>query len=52
MKQERYTMDCCIGCRDYQRCQVCDFENGVACRRYRLEWALERLSRWLRRRMG
>lgn len=52
MKQERCTMDCCIWCRNYQRCRVCDFENDVVCKRYRVEWVLYRIEMWIRRRMG
>lgn len=52
MKKERCTMDCCIGCRNYQRCRVCDFENDVVCKKYRVEWVLYRIEMWIRRRMG
>lgn len=52
MKKERGTMACCIGCRNFQRCQVCNFENDVVCARYRVEWALYRIEMWIRRRMG
>ena len=28
---ERMLMDCCVGCRNYQKCRVCRFEDDVAC---------------------
>lgn len=48
MKRERDMLDCCIGCRNYQRCMVCKFENDVICWRYRVEAVFH----WLERLMG
>lgn len=42
---ERKMMDCCIGCRNYQRCMVCRFESDVVCIKWKLSWAVYRLKR-------
>lgn len=47
---ERMLMDCCVGCRNYQRCMVCKFENDVVCEMYKLQWLLHRIGRFFRRR--
>ena len=42
---ERKEMGCCVGCRNYQRCRVCKFENDVTCVRWKLEWMLCRIGK-------
>lgn len=42
---ERKMMACCIGCRNYQRCAVCEFESDVTCVRWKLEWLLYRIGK-------
>ena len=46
---ERMLMDCCVGCRNYQKCMVCRFENDVACAKWKLEWFFYRIGKIFRR---
>ena len=45
----RTSTNCCIGCRSYQKCRVCRFENDVTCIRWKLEWLLRSAWKRLRR---
>ena len=42
---ERKLMDCCVGCRQYQRCMVCKFEDDVVCGAWKVSWFFYRLRR-------
>ena len=46
---ERMLMDCCVGCRNYQKCRVCRFEDDVACTIWKLEWFFYRIRKIFRR---
>ena len=46
---ERMLMDCCVGCRNYQKCKVCRFEDDVACAKWKLEWFFYRIRKIFRR---
>lgn len=46
---ERMLMDCCVGCRNYQKCKVCRFEDDVACTKWKLEWFFYRIGKIFRR---
>ena len=45
LNMKRKAMGCCVGCRNYQRCRVCEFENDVACVWWKLEWLFCRIGK-------
>ena len=46
---ERKAMECCIGCRNYERCRVCRFESDVVCLIWKVEWFFYRIGKIFRR---